>query len=317
MAAVVTYDHDFGGLSSPIPTSYLDDDFGNAADALASLNTFSNYLLDTGAANAYVVTLGAGLTATLTNGLMIQVKIANANTTASTLNFNGTGAKSIKNIDGSAPVAGQLPASSIVTFIYSTSGTAWFLMTPYIGVVPGNLSVAGTLALGTSGMTVTGTATGWGFGVTPSAWSVGKALEVGFLGSALWSDAIDDVYLTGNTYYNSGFKFAAESGYATSYSQAAGVHSWATSSVTSTGAGNTATMNALMVLGPGPNLGVGISSSPSATLTIAGAQSGFSSLRLTVAGGTPSAPVSGDIWSDGTTIFWRNASGVTKSIALV
>lgn len=133
MADVVTFDHTFGGLSSPIPTSYLDDNFGNVGDALADLNTFGNYLLDTGAVNAYVVTLAAGLSGALTNGLQIQVKIANENTDVSTLNYNGTGAKSIKNLDGTGVVPGQLPSGAIVNFVYSSAATSWLLTTPFGG----------------------------------------------------------------------------------------------------------------------------------------------------------------------------------------
>lgn len=130
MADVITYDHTFGSLPGPVPLSDLDDNFGNVSDALASLNTFSNYLLDTGAADAYVVTLGAGTTASLANGLMIQMKAVNTNTAASTLNFNGTGAKAIKNMDGSALTAAQIAANAIMSLIYSASATAWLLLTP-------------------------------------------------------------------------------------------------------------------------------------------------------------------------------------------
>ncbi len=191
MAKVINYDHTFGGLSSPIPTSDLDDNFGNVEAAMASLNTFSNYLLDTGAADAYAVTLDAGTSATLTNGLMIQVKIANANTTASTLNFNGTGAKSIKNIDGAATVAGQLPGGGFVTFIYSTSASAWILLTPSPTKVSGNFSASGSITAGTT--ILTGNPTGG----TAQTLRVGSSFSV----LATAPNITIQVELAGNIYY--------------------------------------------------------------------------------------------------------------------
>ena len=54
-----------------------------------------------------------------------------------------------------------------------------------------------------------------GVGVVPSAWSVGKALEIGGAGNALWhSGTTGDILLRSNVYYNSGDKYGAN-GYAT------------------------------------------------------------------------------------------------------
>ena len=108
--------------------------------------------------------------------------------------------------------------------------------------------VAGALKLGTSGMTVTGTAAAWGFGVTPSAWSQGRAAELGpYAGNGIWAaGSQNDVRLVSNFYYNSGNKFAA-TGYAQVYQRESGAHTWLTSSASGT-AGNTATMNTLMTL---------------------------------------------------------------------
>jgi len=60
----------------------------------------ANYAVDTGAANAYVVTLGT--TPTLADGLEVVFKAANASTGASTLNVNALGAKAILHSDGTA-----------------------------------------------------------------------------------------------------------------------------------------------------------------------------------------------------------------------
>jgi hypothetical protein len=66
-----------------------------------------------------------------------------------------------------------------------------------------------------------------GLGVTPSAWSVGKALELGFLGNALWGNSVDEVIISQNAYYNAGWKYAS-SRKATHYSQYDAQHRWFT-----------------------------------------------------------------------------------------
>lgn len=115
----------FNGLSPPWSLASLDANFVNVTTLLASANNYSNYLVDTGAANAYVVTFGAGITVSLAAGLSIQFKATNANTGASTLNASATGVKNIVNQDGSALVGGRIPAGSIVSVVYD--GTSYQL----------------------------------------------------------------------------------------------------------------------------------------------------------------------------------------------
>jgi hypothetical protein len=66
-----------------------------------------------------------------------------------------------------------------------------------------------------------------GLGVVPNTWSVGKALELGFEGNALWGNAADEVIVVQNAYYNSGWKYATTRP-ATHYSQYNGGHRWFT-----------------------------------------------------------------------------------------
>jgi hypothetical protein len=85
-----------------------------------------NYAADTGAANAYAVTLTPA-PAALTAGMPVRFRVANANTGASTLNVNGLGAVSILRPDGvSALIAGDLVAGSVAEVRYS--GTNWQLV---------------------------------------------------------------------------------------------------------------------------------------------------------------------------------------------
>lgn len=79
---------------------------------------YNNYVADTGAANAYVVTLVPALGSYIA-GQVVVFKAANANTTASTLNVNGLGAIAIKKYDGAtALVANDIKAGQIVAAVY-------------------------------------------------------------------------------------------------------------------------------------------------------------------------------------------------------
>ncbi len=75
------------------------------------------YAADSGTANTYAVTLAPAVTA-YTAGLKVSVKIANANTGASTLNVNALGAKSIKKFGSSALSGGELAVGTIAELTY-------------------------------------------------------------------------------------------------------------------------------------------------------------------------------------------------------
>ena len=66
-----------------------------------------------------------------------------------------------------------------------------------------------------------------GVGVTPSAWGVGKALEINYKGCGLWNAAgATDIQVIANNYYNGSNYVYASNGYATKYYQDSGVHAW-------------------------------------------------------------------------------------------
>ena len=145
--------------SGNVPASYLDVDFALIADA----GTFSNYFVDSGAANAYVVTFAAGETGSLTAGLMIQFLASADNTGASTLAVNGMTAKNITNYDATALTAGQIKANAVVMVIYD--GTQFKLVTQFTGgKVPGLADFSsGGIKLGTNHLSYGGTAAGLSF----------------------------------------------------------------------------------------------------------------------------------------------------------
>lgn len=139
----------WGGVTTGT-TVQLDDNFSALQDAINDLNTYGNYFADSGAANAYVVTLAASLTGALTDGLLIQMKATSANTGASTLNYNGTGVKPIVRLDGSSLAAGDIPASGVVQLQYSSALVSWFLQTPLTASASSNpvVSVRQTVLAG-------------------------------------------------------------------------------------------------------------------------------------------------------------------------
>jgi len=90
--------------------------------------TNANYAADSGAANAYVVTLSPALSA-YTAGVLVQFKATNANTTTSTVNVNGLGVKTIKKLGGATDLAsGDIAAGMIVELQYD--GTNFLMLNP-------------------------------------------------------------------------------------------------------------------------------------------------------------------------------------------
>ena len=118
----------FAGQSGPVPLNQLDTNLSNLAATANDTLTYENYVLDTGAANAYVVTFGAGISVAYQAGLRIVFKAGASNTTASNINVNTLGAQLIVNKDGSALVANQIVAGGLATIIYN--GTNFELVTP-------------------------------------------------------------------------------------------------------------------------------------------------------------------------------------------
>jgi hypothetical protein len=64
-----------------------------------------------------------------------------------------------------------------------------------------------------------------GLGVTPSTWSLGKAIEIGNIGNAIWSVNATQYNILHNDYYNGGYVYAS-SNPESYYQQASGNHTW-------------------------------------------------------------------------------------------
>ena len=130
MAKPVSVPNSFATSTSAIPLSYLDQNFNALANSTNDLATYSNYVADTGAANAYIANFPTNTnTSSLTAGLRMQFKATNANTGASTLNVQvnsvSIGSGSIVLTDGSALSANSIVASNnsgLYTFALIISG---------------------------------------------------------------------------------------------------------------------------------------------------------------------------------------------------
>lgn len=97
----------------------------NVSTVSGSLSVLDNYSVDTGAANAYIAA-GATSVSAYQAGLTVSLKIANANTAASTLNYMGLGIRNIILQTGNALVGGELQAGGIYKFEYD--GASFQLM---------------------------------------------------------------------------------------------------------------------------------------------------------------------------------------------
>ena len=125
-ATAITPSVTFGGQTGSIALSLLDTNFTQIATFLNSTNNFSNYLTDTGAANAIVVTTPTSVTATYTAGLMLVVKVVAANTGATTINVNSLGLKNVTYPSTSALSANALLTGSLALLVYD--GTQFILL---------------------------------------------------------------------------------------------------------------------------------------------------------------------------------------------
>lgn len=91
------------------------------------------YLVDTGAANAYVITPNPSISAYVA-GQTFTFKATNANTTTCTLNVSGLGTKTIKKINGNALLSGNIVANQIITVVYD--GTDFIVTSQLPSVIP-------------------------------------------------------------------------------------------------------------------------------------------------------------------------------------
>jgi hypothetical protein len=116
-----------------------------------------------------------------------------------------------------------------------------------------------------------------GVGVTPSTWSLGRAIELYAKGSAIWNpNGTNDLRLTSNISYNSAFLYGAN-GYGNMFTigGTSGTFQWYTAPNNVSGAGATATLTQAMTLDASGNLRLGttnaiVASSERLTVSVSG-----------------------------------------------
>jgi len=115
------------GTGSPNNIPLLDADFTQLANYFNDGSFFSTRGTDTGAVNAYVVSLPSGYVPSQYNpGMRITVNPANSNTGASTINVNALGSVAIVRADSTPLTGGELSQGVDTDLVYD--GTSFRLM---------------------------------------------------------------------------------------------------------------------------------------------------------------------------------------------
>lgn len=118
-------------IMSLLAAAGITPDKTNFTQVLASIRELiqletGNYAVDTGTANNYTIAPNPVIE-TLTDGLALRMKVANANTGASTVDVNSNADVPIVRQDGTALKKDDILASSIVTLIYSDALSKFIL----------------------------------------------------------------------------------------------------------------------------------------------------------------------------------------------
>lgn len=101
----------------------------------AIIGGISSYAVDTGAANAYVISIAPATLVAYTDGMTLLFKASNANTGASTINLNSLGLRSIVRPDGTSLVADDIVAGQICQISYNATTSQFQLaLTPLAAV---------------------------------------------------------------------------------------------------------------------------------------------------------------------------------------
>lgn len=101
----------------------------------AIIGGISSYAVDTGAANAYVISIAPATLIAYTDGMTLLFKASNANTGASTINLNSLGLRTIVRPDGTSLVADDIYAGQICQISYNATTSQFQLaITPLAAV---------------------------------------------------------------------------------------------------------------------------------------------------------------------------------------
>lgn len=286
-ASCAVYNHG----TTTLATIYSDDGITLLANPTLSSNTGQLFFYAADGHYDVVVTLTGYTPVTIADVLLEDP--ANANSyviTGGTINSTPIGA--------TTPSTGAFTTLSSSGAIKSTNSSVTASSSDSVSQATlgadnsGNCTVSAYRATGaslnfyatTAGGTLTKYATldasgNLGIGVTPSAWTGGKALQLSST-TSLFNDSTD-TYFGNNFYYSTGWKYLTTAA-AMQYQQGAGGHKWFTAP--SGTAGNAITFTQAMTLDASGNLGLGVTPS---------AWSGYKALEST--GGSVNTSGTGNI----------------------
>ena len=116
-------------------------DYFQISKAMANNAAVADYYTDNGAVNAYILdTVGSfqGLQS-LIDGAKVRFRAGNANTTASTINVNGTGVKSITLADGTTALTGdEITIDKDTILRYDLANDKWLIEVTAVAVASGS-----------------------------------------------------------------------------------------------------------------------------------------------------------------------------------
>lgn len=165
----------------------------------------------------------------------------------------------------------------------------------------GVATALGNAVNGASGICVQDASGNLGLGVTPSAWSQGRAFEILNTGYGFWNGT-SSIYTLANTYFDGSFKYAAN-GQASHYYQYQGAHVW--SSAASGSAGSAISFTQALTLTAAANLLLGGTSDPG----------GNNSLYIANTGSVPGTPSGGGVlYVESGALKYKGSSGTVTTL---
>jgi hypothetical protein len=256
-----------------------------SAGSVANALTLGTYLTGTSFNGSTAVTATVDATSANTASKVVARDASgdfSAGTITATLSGSSTSATTATNLAGGT--ANQIPfqaSAGTTSFAAAPSATgdllnwngsafAWTQTPSITGITLNGGTANGVTYLNGSKVLTSGTAlvfdgTNLGVAVTPSVWGLGKAIEVGNVGNAIWGASAGNMLVAANMYYSGGYKYAA-TGAASQYQQNAGAHQWF--NAPSGTAGNAITFTQAMTLDASGNLDLGTTTSYGGRLTL-------------------------------------------------